>query len=76
MIRIINHLNIVLIFFLVGCTAHYPVNEAITAIDKTGGYRLTEDKPTDRASDLIVMIAFSGGGTRAAAFSYGNGSPA
>ena len=28
-----------LLFLISGCTAHYPVNESIDEIDRTGGYR-------------------------------------
>jgi len=55
-----------------GCTAHYPVNEPITYIDKSEGYRLERvHEDSDRSDSLVIIVAFSGGGTRAAAFSYG-----
>src|SRR5690242_21953899 len=52
---------------------HHTVNPPITQVDLSKGYRfdhrqqhlLDSDKPT------LVILAFSGGGTRAAAFSYG-----
>ena len=69
--RILNVKPVIILLFLTGCTAHYPVNEPITVIDEEQGYRLEETHVTDRADDLIVIVAFSGGGTRAAAFSYG-----
>jgi len=55
-----------------GCTAHYPVNEPITSINESEGYRieLVRKSPV-RSESLVVVVAFSGGGTRAAAFSYG-----
>jgi NTE family protein len=57
---------------LAGCTAHYPVNESITSIDKSEGYRLElVRKSPERSESLVVVVAFSGGGTRAAAFAYG-----
>lgn len=63
---------ILMILFLGGCTAHYPVNEQINSIDADGGYRpqITQ-AGTERSDTLMVALAFSGGGTRAAAFSYG-----
>ena len=69
----IYRLVVVVIFFtLAGCTAHYPVNEPITSIDKEAGYRLeAEHSHPDQAESLTVLLAFSGGGTRAAAYSYG-----
>jgi len=60
------------ILLVSGCTAHYPVNEPITKIDKSGGYRLENTQGNvSRSDSLVVIVAFSGGGTRAAAFSYG-----
>ncbi len=48
-----------------------PVNPPITQAGLGGGYRL-ETRPARTAdSDNLVILAFSGGGTRAAAFSYG-----
>jgi NTE family protein len=55
-----------------GCVAQYPVNEPITTIDTSSGYRLGTDKSRRGCEeDLLVVLAFSGGGTRAAAFSFG-----
>jgi len=55
-----------------GCSAHYPVNEPIDKIDSVSGYRSATAETSDVRSDsLLVALAFSGGGTRAAAFSYG-----
>ena len=60
------------LFTFAGCTAHYPVNEPITSIDKEGGYRLAQQRGhPDQSDALSVIMAFSGGGTRAAAYSYG-----
>jgi len=60
-----------LLLLISGCTAHYPVNESIDAIDSTSGYRSQLTQNNTRSDTLFVGIAFSGGGTRAAAFSYG-----
>jgi len=63
---------ILTMFTFAGCTAHYPVNEPITSIDKSTGYRLgVEQGHPDQSNSLTVIMAFSGGGTRAAAYSYG-----
>ncbi len=53
-----------------GC-ATAPVNPPITRVDPAAGY-VFENRPQyrDNKEDIIVL-AFSGGGTRAAAFSYG-----
>jgi len=63
---------ILTLFTFAGCTAHYPVNEPITSIDKSAGYRLEiRHGHPDQSESLTVIMAFSGGGTRAAAYSYG-----
>lgn len=54
------------------CSAHYPINpELKTAPDLGYGYRwATTDIPTSDNSTFVILT-FSGGGTRAAGFSYG-----
>ena len=55
-----------------GCTAHYPVNDPITSINDGEGYRIgNRQGHPDQSESLTVLLAFSGGGTRAAAYSYG-----
>ncbi len=53
-----------------GC-ATAPINPPITHVDPTAGYRLQTREQYARNKEDIVLLAFSGGGTRAAAFSYG-----
>ena len=48
-----------------------PTNPPITHADPTVGYRFDTRQQYARDKDDIVVLAFSGGGTRAAAFSYG-----
>ncbi len=71
---IINHFKYILcatlVFILAGC-AHYPVNPPLDAIDPASGYRYSVVRPTPNPDKPFVILAFSGGGTRAAAFSYG-----
>jgi NTE family protein len=56
---------------LAACSASRPVNPPIAAAGAEKGYRFeTALGPTGPTDDLIIL-AFSGGGTRAAAFSYG-----
>jgi NTE family protein len=59
-------------FLLQGCASR-PVNEPISAIDLAHGYRSTVALENRKKNDqeTLLMLAFSGGGTRAAAFSYG-----
>ena len=56
-----------------GCaTATRPVNPPIAQTDPRTGYRFETRQAVSQASkDNLVILAFSGGGTRAAAFSYG-----
>ena len=53
-----------------GC-AHYPDNPRLAAISPTAGYRYSVVRPQPTADKPFVLLAFSGGGTRAAAFSFG-----
>ncbi len=55
---------------LAGCATR-PINTPITAIDRSAGYRFGTRQVYDIDRDTMVVLAFSGGGTRAAAFSYG-----
>ena len=54
---------------LAGC-AHYTANAPKTATS-TGGYYPQTHKRDNKPDDILLLLAFSGGGTRAAAFSYG-----
>lgn len=57
--------------FLQGCASVYkPQNQAIKAIENNRGYRFSADHAVDHG-DHAVFLTFSGGGTRAAALSYG-----
>ncbi|RZL88472.1 MAG: patatin-like phospholipase family protein [Variovorax sp.] len=53
-----------------GCAAR-PVNPPITLADPSKGYRFETRQAEVKDKDALVILAFSGGGTRAAAFSYG-----
>src|SRR5436190_2251651 len=57
---------------LLGACAARPVNPPITQTDLRTGYRFETRQAVSQASkENLVILAFSGGGTRAAAFSYG-----
>ncbi len=61
-----------LVASLVGACATRPVNPPITQTEPHAGYRFeTRQAAGKTAKDNLVILAFSGGGTRAAAFSYG-----
>ena len=53
-----------------GC-AHYPDNPRLSAISPATGYRYSVVRAQPVSDRPFVLLAFSGGGTRAAAFSFG-----
>jgi len=53
-----------------GC-AHYPVNLPVNHIDPESGYRAKNLVTHQNEDQFLLLLSFSGGGTRAAAFSYG-----
>ena len=55
---------------LVGCASR-PVNPPITSIKDDGSYKFENIYTRAADKENLVVLAFSGGGTRAAAFSYG-----
>ncbi len=61
------------VLLVAGCAVR-PVNPPITSTDPSTGYHLGphEQKRSEvNPSDALVILTFSGGGTRAAAFAYG-----
>lgn len=58
---------------LAGCSAMAPVNPRLEHAEPQGGYRISTLLSRERGKELnsLVLLAFSGGGTRAAALSYG-----
>jgi len=58
------------LFVLGGCASR-PINPPLTKADPSSGYRFETRQPKFRDQENLVVLAFSGGGTRAAAFSYG-----
>jgi NTE family protein len=53
-----------------GC-AHYPVNARLQAVNPNAGYRFENVATQTNSDETSLVLAFSGGGTRAAALSYG-----
>jgi len=53
-----------------GC-AHHPINAPLAAVDGRTGYRFENAAFSTNSDDLFLMLAFSGGGMRAAALDYG-----
>jgi len=60
----------VLILAVAGC-ATYPVNPRLSQYNPKTGYRYENLKGPENSESLFVILTFSGGGTRAAALSYG-----
>lgn len=56
---------------LLGGCATRPVNPPIASVDPAAGYRFLARPHYAARNETLVILAFSGGGTRAAAFSYG-----
>ena len=57
-------------FVLAGCATR-PINPPIIHVDTNTGYRFEVRQARMHDKDDLIILAFSGGGTRAAAFSYG-----
>jgi len=55
---------------VVGCS-HFPVNQPIKEYRPGAGYRISQVKPPENSDSLLLLLTFSGGGTRAAALAYG-----
>jgi len=66
----IQPLLILASFILLAGCATRPVNAPITETDPSTGYRFQTHAQKTKKENLIIL-AFSGGGTRAASFSYG-----
>jgi NTE family protein len=67
---IIRTAAIVLLLLVGGCATR-PINPPITQTDPSTGYRFETRQAVEKDKQNLVILAFSGGGTRAAAFSYG-----
>ena len=63
-------LAIIALALLGGCATR-PLNPPITNVDRSTGYRYLTRITHSKDPQNLVVLAFSGGGTRAAAFSYG-----
>jgi len=63
-------ITLIALLVLGGCATR-PVNFPIAQAEEGGGYRLVTRQPHFKDRETLVILAFSGGGTRAAAFSFG-----
>ena len=66
----VKRLSIVMVVLCVGC-AHYRQNFPLKVVSPATGYRYNVVRPQPTNEKPFVILAFSGGGTRAAAFSFG-----
>ena len=70
--KLVTALSMLVGLSLIAGCASRPVNPPITQTDLRTGYRLeTRQAQSTNSKENLVILAFSGGGTRAAAFSYG-----
>ncbi len=56
---------------LLAACGSFPVNPPLAKHDPSAGYRFEQLDAPGNSDELFVILVFSGGGTRAAAFSYG-----
>jgi len=56
---------------LAACSAHYPRSNSIASTQSLEKFLLKDKRHAQRSENLLLLLTFSGGGTRAAAFSYG-----
>jgi NTE family protein len=63
-------LVLVVVAVLAGCATR-PINNPLTQVERKVGYRYETRPQVLDDSDTLVILAFSGGGTRAAAFAFG-----
>lgn len=54
-----------------GCIGFTPANTPLEQVDPEHGYRNTTARPPNLSGEIALYLAFSGGGTRAAALAYG-----
>jgi len=54
-----------------GCNAYFTINDPTPLAEPTAGYRPGTRPSGERSEEVLLTLAFSGGGTRAAAFAYG-----
>jgi len=61
-----------MLLLLPGCATTYPANPPLLQVVPDAGYEFRNvRRESGKGNEVLVLLAFSGGGTRAAAFSYG-----
>ncbi len=59
-----------ILIFISGC-AHYPINKPLQTVNPQFTSQGSDLGTRENSKDLLLLLSFSGGGTRAAAFAYG-----
>ena len=59
-----------LLLFITGCSTYFPVNDPLKVLSDEG-YRAKRRWAPTRSNEMLMIVTFSGGGTRAASFAYG-----
>ncbi len=67
----LRHIWVIVFLAVVAGCAHYPVNHPMSQADPQAGYRGSNLIDPENDDQILLLLSFSGGGTRAAAFSYG-----
>jgi NTE family protein len=70
-VRVVRRLTIVLVAVQLGCSPLLVSNQPLAHWDPDYGYRPTNTFQQHPMGDVLLMLAFSGGGTRASALAYG-----
>jgi len=70
-IRCLINSGVLFALLVVAGCVHYPINQPITEYRPGAGYRIAHVKPEENSDNMLFYLTFSGGGTRAAALSYG-----
>jgi len=65
------YIGLFLAVLIAGGCAHYPPNPFLKEVSPSQGYRMKNISQAERSDGLLVILTFSGGGTRAAALAYG-----
>jgi NTE family protein len=71
LLKISDPVIIGLIMVLAGCANFSAVDKPIAKGTPYPPNRLSHQMENERSDDLLVLLGFSGGGTRAAAYAYG-----
>ncbi|MDB4433290.1 patatin-like phospholipase family protein [bacterium] len=58
-------------FLVLGCATYRPTNAPLERFDPDYGYRAKRVQAEKPMGEVLLLLAFSGGGTRAATLSYG-----